>query len=159
MISVRYPRPDEMRDVYAMGFESWSEGQNIHDYINECESSEKYKRGQWHVLTQNNLPISSLITYDLGHNTVGIGSIATSPTERKKGYAEILIQQILNQYNAEKSMHYFLLYTEIGTAYYERFGFKILPEVHQTSKAGTAMLRGDLDSFLTAFKNNVPKYF
>lgn len=41
---------ENMDAVYMMGFDVWSDGTAMDVYLQECRSSEKYKKGTWYVL-------------------------------------------------------------------------------------------------------------
>ena len=57
---------------------------------------------------------------------VGIGAVFTRKDARKKGAAAMLLRWLLDDARAQGNV-LALLYSEIGTAYYERFGFVALP--------------------------------
>ncbi len=57
---------------------------------------------------------------------VGIGAVFTRKDARKKGAAATLLRWLLDDARAQGNA-LALLYSEIGTAYYERFGFVALP--------------------------------
>ena len=71
---IRKAMPEDLDSIYLMGIDVWSDGSTEKEYLSECRSSPKYKKGEWFVLvdSQDN-PISSLITYMLAENTIGIG--------------------------------------------------------------------------------------
>ncbi|MBI3016721.1 MAG: GNAT family N-acetyltransferase, partial [Deltaproteobacteria bacterium] len=90
---VRKAKPKDLDSIYLMGIDVWSDGNTKAEYLFECRNSPKYKKGEWFVLvdSQDN-PVSSLITYTLTEKTIGIGSIATPQSLRKRGYASELIR-------------------------------------------------------------------
>lgn len=157
-MAIRNPLTREMDAVFMMGFDVWGDGLPETEYLSECHDSIKYKRGVWHVLDIDGLISSSLITYQLAPKVMGIGSIATVPEKRKNGFAAKLVAAVIRNFGNDGIKH-FLLYTEVGTAYYENFGFVRLPDEHQKSDAGIAMLRGELKDFLRLVNNVVPRYF
>jgi len=62
-------------------------------------------------------------------DAVGIGAVFTPEPERRKGYAPIIIERLIDDakvHGAEIAV----LFTEIGTEYYERLGFEAVP-LHQ----------------------------
>lgn len=157
-IEIRSPSDTEMESVYMMGFDVWSDGGSRENYLSGCRESPKYKRGTWYVLAIENSLASSLITYPLSDGVIGIGSIATDPSLRKKGYAAKIVMNVIQNLERNGTEH-FMLYTEVGTAYYEKFGFQKLEDQYQKSDAGIAMIRGDIGLFLKKFNSEIPKYF
>lgn len=63
---------------------------------------------------------------------VGIGAVFTRKDARKKGAAATLLRWLLDDARAE-GVVLALLYSEIGTAYYERLGFVTLPSLEHTA--------------------------
>jgi len=157
-IEIRRPNDNEMESVYMMGFDVWADGTSREDYLCGCRESPKYKQGTWYVLVIENSLVSSLITYPLSDGVIGIGSIATDTSLRKHGYAAKLVTNVIQSLERKGTEH-FMLYTEVGTVYYEKLGFLKLEDQYQKSKSGIAMLRGEVRSFLKKFNFEIPKYF
>ena len=61
---------------------------------------------------------------------VGIGAVFTPPAERGRGHAPRLIEHLCDEARAE-GCALAMLFSEIGSAYYERLGFRVVP--HSTS--------------------------
>jgi predicted N-acetyltransferase YhbS len=61
---------------------------------------------------------------------VGIGAVFTPPAQRGRGYAPRLIEQLCDEARAD-GFGLAMLFSEIGSAYYERLGFSVVP--HTTS--------------------------
>jgi predicted N-acetyltransferase YhbS len=57
---------------------------------------------------------------------VGIGAVFTPPGQRGRGHAAGLIEAMLEDAQA-RGCRLALLFSEIGSAYYERLGFQVLP--------------------------------
>jgi len=116
----------DMDAIYLMGIDVWGEGQTEEEYLADCRNSIKYKLGEWHCLTEDGVIVSSLITYQnqfgLADRYVGMGSIATYPDHRRKGYAGCLIQNCIDRCTEEKCLG-LLLFSDVESSYYERFGF------------------------------------
>jgi len=125
-------RPANIIDIvpiYMMGYDVWG-GQDSEDtYIEACEASEKYKQGSWYCLEKNNELVSSLISYKncfgLSEKYCGLGSIATAPTHRRKGYAMVLIAQYLKLLKSENMAGIFL-FSDINPYMYSKFGFTLV---------------------------------
>jgi predicted acetyltransferase len=151
--------PHELDRIYLMGFDIWGNGNSETRYLNECRESKKYKKGIWYVLKEGEQLLSSLIVYDFGNNTFGIGSIATSPALRKQGYASQLISGVIDEIEKQSPDATFFLYSDITPEFYKRFGFVSLPAEMQKYKTTICMIR--TKEHVTAFveKNGVPDYF
>lgn len=59
-------------------------------------------------------------------SVLGIGAVFTPPDLRGRGHARTLIDQLIAQAGAD-GCELALLFSEIGPAYYERMGFRVLP--------------------------------
>lgn len=151
--------PDEYEEIYMMGYDVWADGAPKIDYLNLCKDLPKYKKGQWYVLKDGDQLLSSLIVYRIAENTFGIGSISTPSFLRKKGFASNLISQVIELLKNDFNACAIFLYSDIEPEFYEKFGFKKLPESYQRYKTTTCMVRGhDLNRYLNSeFK--APEYF
>ncbi|EGQ8132908.1 GNAT family N-acetyltransferase [Vibrio parahaemolyticus] len=124
---LREATPDELEVIYPMGFDVWGDGLSFEDYLSGCRNSEKYQVGTWFVLIENDQILSSLVVYSdmfgLRDNCFGLGSIATSPSLRGKGYASHLIglvkAELFSNYNC-KAVY---LHSDIGHEFYSKLGF------------------------------------
>jgi hypothetical protein len=156
--TARVANPDELDRIYMMGFDVWSDGATQVEYLAGCRASPKYASGTWYVLTADSQPISSLITYKLGPNQIGIGSIATPLNCRRRGYASELIKMVMGELDATLNVPTYFLYADISPAFYERFGFTALLPAFQMYKESICMMRpGKREILLT--DSTVPKYF
>ena len=63
-------------------------------------------------------------------SATGIGAVFTPPAERGRGHASRLIEQLCDEGRAD-GCALAMLFSEIGSAYYERLGFRVVP--HSTS--------------------------
>ena len=150
---------DEYEEIYMMGYDVWGDGATKIDYLNLCRDLSKYKKGQWYVLKDGDLLLSSLIVYKLSENTFGIGSISTPIFLRKKGFASKLISQVIELLKNDFNAYAIFLYSDIEPEFYEKFGFEKLPQSYQRYKTTTCMVRGhDLNRYFNhEFK--APEYF
>ena len=163
-MQIRLANPSEMDDIYLMGYNVWGEGGTRESYLSQCRGSPKYKRGVWYVLADDQgQPVSSLITYRLEHfpakrtpvrrkkmrplkvslisDAIGIGSIATLPALRCQGLARGLVEGVLSLVTREGARVVFL-FSDIHPEYYEKIGFKPLPEQYQNKKGSVCMVWG-----------------
>lgn len=84
------------------------------------------------VDVQSGAVISSLKRYRMAFRTsaeivpaVGLGAIFTPEEHRRRGYAERLVRAVLEE-AAANGAGFSLLYSDIGGAYYEKMGFRVL---------------------------------
>lgn len=66
--------------------------------------------------------------------TIGLGAIFTDSDLRGCGFATCLIKWVLEDAREKDGCGAALLFSDIGTAYYERFGFKALPSFSWKSR-------------------------
>ncbi len=154
----RPAKPEEMDTIFMMGFDVWSEGTTAQQYLKECQSSEKYKRGKWFVLENSkNQPVCSLITYSFDNEKIGIGSIATQPDFRGKGLASLLVKKFLDSASSKQMI---FLYSDISPKLYERLGFRALPKQLQQYQTSTCLVWGNgLNIIESRTDFQPPKYF
>lgn len=120
------------------------------DYLESCRTSVKYKHGIWYVGYANEQPVTSLILYSF--TNYGIGSVATNPNDRGKGYAKQLIQGILE----EKAGETIFLYSDIASQFYEKIGFQALELEKQPNLASCLMVYPKLSCIVNQV---LPNYF
>ena len=123
---LRKAKPCELDTIYIMGFDAWGIGTSLEDYLHQCRASSKYQSGTWYVLIEKDQLIASFIVYYSGfalqEGCVGIGSVATQPSQREKGYGAKLIQLLALE--LLKTHHTLFLHSDIHPAYYQRLGFR-----------------------------------
>jgi predicted N-acetyltransferase YhbS len=160
LMGVRTALPSELDQVYRMGADVWGRGMALDAYLASCRDSPKYRLGEWRVLEdERGVLLSSLILYREPEDGAGIGSIATAPTERRRGRAERLIAGVLEELDRQGARRVFL-YSDIAPRYYERFGFAALPAEHQHHPGSVCMVRTrSLAALLGAPGFRPPAYF
>lgn len=154
----REPKTEEFDEIYKMGFDVWADGESLESYLDGCRTSPKYRNGEWFVLEKNGSLLSSLLLHSFENNIYGVGSIATATNQRKNGYASVLIENVLRNLQTNRNSKITYLYSDINPEFYERFGFKILPQSLQKYKTTTCMVRFT-DSEIDFGKLNPPTYF
>ncbi|MDI2587042.1 GNAT family N-acetyltransferase [Psychrobacillus sp. NEAU-3TGS] len=164
MKKIREATKEDMINIYMMGFDVWGDDMPVEEYITMCQDSIKYKKGKWYVLeaTDTKELLSSLIVYKLNPSedliVKGIGSIATPANSRKNGYAFLLVKETINKLEQEENCNNFFLYSNIGTDFYKRLGFIVLPNESQKYKDSICMYysnENDIDSI----SFDIPNYF
>ncbi len=159
---VRHALPSELDAVYGISHTAWGEGKGFSDYLEECRNSPKYAKGAWFVLSDREMNLySSLITYRYpagAYESYGIGSVATRPENRKKGFASELLRGVLARFD-EQGMTRSFLYSDIDPEFYGRLGYVALPESFQKKPGSVVMGRGFSASEIADPDFFVPGYF
>lgn len=159
-------RPATAKDldaVYLMGYDAWGDGKPVEEYLASCRASRKYQSGTWYVLEEGGKLYSSLIVYRLdreNETAQGIGSLATPRAERRAGYATMLLAGILAVLDQTATTIY--LHSEIKTDFYERHGFRRVPEAFQRNSGSVCMIRCSDARFAELMSSPVyraPDYF
>lgn len=147
-----------MDAVYMMGFDRWSGDSDKGQYFLGCRSSDKYRSGDWFVRETQGRLVSSMIVYSHGFglppDTLGLGSIATHPDYRGCGHAKGLINGVLGGEACIEAQAIYL-HSDIGTAFYEEFGFVTIGE----SQEGSFCMVRPAANMLTLVPCVVPRYF
>ncbi|KXO13233.1 putative acetyltransferase [Moritella sp. JT01] len=124
---LREVKARELDVIYAMGFDTWNDGLSFEEYLAGCRSSEKYRAGTWYVLMENDQIVSSLIVYSgmfgLKDDCFGVGSIATPPSLRGKGYASHMITLVTKELLANHNCKAVFLHSDIDHKFYSKLGF------------------------------------
>jgi predicted acetyltransferase len=158
----RLAQPDDMRTAFLFAHAEWGEGRTAEEHVAHCFASPKYARGTWYVLTRDALPVSTLIAYwgafGLPAQVVGIGSVATAPGERGKGYALRLVDAVVKELEEADS---FFLYSDVPPQLYEKAGFHVLSREYQRYDRSIAMMRAGQKSVSEVITQGfrAPDYF
>ncbi|MBI2712377.1 MAG: GNAT family N-acetyltransferase [Bdellovibrio sp.] len=157
--TIRAPRsedPTEMDALFLSGYDTWNEGRSVEKFLADCRTSKKYAEGRWFVLVdQNNCLASKLIVYPLGTNQYGIGTFATPPSFRGKGYGSRLLEGVLEVLKGMGAEAVFL-FSDIDPKFYENFGFKQLPERLQLVSGSVLMSLGEGSERIVSHSDFVP---
>ncbi len=162
----RPSREKEQDTIFMMGYDAWSEGQTVEEYLRRCRNSKKYKSGLWFVLSEENTIFASLLIHSFGvwgtRVICGIGSVATQPELRRKGYGHLIVAEAVTDLISRKDASIIFLYSDINPDFYARHGFVKLPVEYQTSRNSTLMalmLPGYDQSIIEEYRDRVPGYF
>ena len=131
----------DFEHIYMMGYDEWADGLEVEEYLKSCFQSQKYKKGNWWVVEDNDEVVSSLIVYTLPDSNYGIGPLATTLNHRNKGYASYLLNYVTNF--LRKGSSGIFLYSDIATSFYERRGFKEMPKEFQRYEKSKYMYFGE----------------
>ena len=125
---------DEQRlAAYRNVHEFWDGGRTLEDHLAWRSTSPQHNRARWYVGCLEGEVVVSLGSYPVrlrigSHETDGImiGAVHTLPEQRGNGFAPALLGWVEEQ---EKSRQVTLsmLFTDIGTEYYRRFGYLECP--------------------------------
>jgi len=128
-MKIREATTKDLNTIYLMGFDAWSGGNSVEKYLQGCVESPKYNMGSWFVLERRGEIIASLIVYrdalKLPKRSFGIGSVATVKKYQRKGYASLLVDQVCQLYKSS-GFEFAYLFSEIGSEFYKRLGFREL---------------------------------
>lgn len=152
MLIVQKANNSILNDIYLMGYDTWANKLGKEDYLENCRNSTKYKKGTWYVGYDNDCLVTSLIMYRFDNGNYGIGSVATNPLYRNKGYAQKLIQNLLKD-NPNKV---FFLYSDINPNFYKKLGFIEVEIKEDTNITSRLMVFPDSVDINTI---QIPPYF
>lgn len=144
-MKLRLARTSEMDAIFLMAYDTWHENQSMDAYLRTTHASTEFKEGEWYVLEEpaTHQLLSSLILYDFNttyEKIYGIGSVATPPSLRNKGYASELIKQTITLVMKEKKGTYIILYSDIDPIFYEKLGFIKAPQDMQNNSNKICMI-------------------
>lgn len=150
---LRTANTDELDSIYEMGFDVWSDGLSKDEYLSCCRNSGKYSKGTWFVLVEKEQVISALIVYSgtfgLQEGSFGLGSVATPPKLRHKGYASKLVNLVKAELFAHQNGKVLYLHSDIDQQFYRRLGFVGI-------EGSDCMYIASDDA---EFKGSIPDYF
>ena len=126
---IRQANVSEFDVIYALGFDVWGEGLSFPDYLSLCRSSQKYQRGTWYVLTQDEQIVAAAIIYGCGHfglgvGCYGLGSLATSHLHRRQGYGAALTKAIGKMLLERPETKAIYLHSDIDRQFYQKLGYR-----------------------------------
>lgn len=147
---VRRPWVEDMPAVFLFGYDAWSEERSADEHVALCQSLKKYAKGTWYIVERDGRPLSTLICYrdafNLPNGVVGIGSVATAPDQRRRGFASFLMREVMARLTEASEVAGYFLYSDIDPRVYEKLGFVRLEKEFQRYEGSVAMLRPGLRS-------------
>ena len=127
-MQIRKASHHELDAIYWMGFDAWGADLAPTEYLASCQRSKKYQSGVWYLLLVDKRPVSSLIVYrdqfGLGQGCFGIGSLATDPTMRGKGFGSHLLRGVTDMLLSDPNTVATFLHADIDHHYYEKLGYR-----------------------------------
>lgn len=156
----------EYDTIYMMGYDTWSEGKSVEEYLSICRTSKKYKSGRWFILSEDSILKASLLIHsfnDWGTRVIrGIGSVATQPEFRQKGYGHKIVKESITDLTRRENTSIIFLYSDISPDFYMKHSFVTLPEAYQTARNSVLMAlmlpRYD-EAIIEEYRDQIPKYF
>jgi predicted GNAT family acetyltransferase len=141
---LRLVQPEDMRTVLAFGYDTWKHDKTFDQYCADKDSDRNHLRGTRYLLEDiSGQPVSALNVLRFRESLIGLASVATSPEQRRKGYASLLLRAVMELHRFAQPDTRFLLFSEVKPSIYERHGFCVLPPEHQRFPKSRAMATGD----------------
>ena len=143
---IRKAAPDDISELLSFGYDAWGNGKSMPSFLESYNLDQNHLRGQRYLIeTLSGEILANLNTLILSKNVIGIASVATKPSMRKKGHAALLIKAVMELLRLENSSYTFMLFSEISPTYYEKLGFTSLPSGNQKFLPSVAMSNGSRD--------------
>jgi len=132
------PRADEVREILRESHALWGSGLALEPYLSMWAELAATPWGRdwfsWRALVDDRgRVLSSLKLYRprirMGAEEMracGLGAVFTPRSQRRRGHASTLLRGVLDESRRDGNGPG-LLFTDIGTAYYEALGFRALP--------------------------------
>lgn len=141
---VRVVAPEDEATVLRFGFSAWGDGRSLDEFVASYGQERHHLRGVAYMLELlDGTPVSALNTVRLARHRLGIARVATDPSWRRQGYATMLLEAVMEIVHSESADIRFLLFSEVGSSFYERLGFCRLPDEQQYFLPFEAMISGD----------------
>lgn len=141
-----------------MGYQEWPKGRTLEQYIKDNQKEELY--GTRYVFWDDQKGITaSLMMLTLRPSLFGIGSVVVLPACRGRGVGSKLLKDCMALVEEQHPHAAFMLYSEIGTGYYQRLGFQPLPDFCQRFPQGICMVRASPNAYSQIAASPVPDYF
>ncbi len=144
------------------GYQEWSKNRTFEQYC--LDNSKDDAIGTRYVIEKNGEIVSSLVLIRFkninGMEVYGLGSILTSKIHRGNGYSFELIKKCINLIHSYNTIIF--LYSDINPGFYEKLGFRILPDKFQKygSSVCMAYYQDDIwDRLLSTDVDVIPNYF
>lgn len=141
---LRLVQPEDMRTVLAFGFDAWKQDKTFEQYCSGKDTDRNHLRGTRYLLEDAaGQPVAALNVLRFRESLIGFASVATSPEQRGKGYASLLLRAVMELHRFAQLDTRFMLFSEVKPAIYERHGFRVLPAEHQRFPKSLAMATGE----------------
>lgn len=160
--------PQELEYVYKMGYKEWSKGRTFERYVEENKKEDDFGSRYVYVDKENNI-IGSLIVLSLKIKVAdkivplfGLGSVVIDLDYRGLGYGNEMLKECLFHIEQNCTEPIFMLFSDISPMFYDRLGFKELPENLQRYPKSVCMVRCNDENYKLISRlsiDQIPKYF
>jgi GNAT superfamily N-acetyltransferase len=148
---IRVVMPEDEATVLPFGHDAWGAGKSLADFVASYAHSRDHLRGTRYLLESlEGRALAGLNTLRFRRGLVGIASVATNPTERRRGHATRLLSGVMALWRDTDPATRFLLFSEVDPAIYERVGFGRVPDANQHHLPSIAMATNLPDQPLSA---------
>lgn len=158
----RQAKKEEKKLLLMQGYNQWPKNRSFEQYC--IDNAKEDTCGIRYVVEESGEIVSSLAMLQLGiisgRTAYGIASVLTPQVHTGKGYASELIKKCITT-KSDRNTPIFL-YSEISPAFYERFGFRVLPQKLQKRVNSPLMvLCGDdvWTQLMECTREDMPDYF
>lgn len=150
---------NENDSILPFGFDAWGAGRSLEEFVSSYAANKNHLRGQRYVLESlDGLKLSTVNTLRFAPTTTGLAWLATHPEHRKQGHATLLMHAVMALLKHEQPDMNFVLHSEIGVRYYERFGFEKAAAENQHFEKSVAMIASS-DSDEAEFEHILREFF
>jgi ribosomal protein S18 acetylase RimI-like enzyme len=140
LATIRVVMPEDEATVLPFGHDAWGAGKSLAEFVAGYATSRNHLRGTRYLLESlDGRALAGLNTLRFRRGIVGIASVATNPTERRRGHATRLLSGVLALLREQDAATRFLLFSEVDPAIYERVGFTRMADAHQHHLPSIAM--------------------
>lgn len=132
MLILGVANEDDKRQAFSNVFLEWPHAETLEEHTAQRLKSVQHQKAQWHILkdSETEVVISSLGAYPYsfvkGQQSlpgITVGAVHTLNQHRGQGYAAKLMDYLISSF-ASKGIATSLLFSEIGTAYYQNFQYQ-----------------------------------
>lgn len=150
---------NEADSVLPFGFDAWGEGRSLPDFVKSYATNKNHLRGQRFVLeTLEGATLATVNTLRFAPEITGLAWLATHPEHRKQGHATLLMHSVMALFRHEQPNMSFVLHSEIGIRFFERFGFEKAPVECQHFEKSVAMI-AEADNGPSDFESVLSEFF
>ncbi len=158
-MQIREGRQDEREAFFMMGYDTWGGGKSEEEYLASLRPVPRYAEATWFVLEVEGEKVAALALYKSGLSLPpgcwGVGSVATAPEQRRRGYAAVLMRHVV-QLAETKGARGVYLFSGVGTEYYAQFGFAPVDATQPEGEAPCMVLAlRDIEELMEV----VPEFF
>ncbi len=157
----RQAKPEEILSLFEEGYKEWSKNRTFEQYCIDNGKEDNY--GTRYVIEVDLQIVSSTIVLKLkefnGRKVYGFGSVLTPKIYAGNGYATELLNNCIKLIQGDAVI---FLFSDINPAFYEKFGFRILPPQLQKKEKSVCMAYctdGIWEEILASSIDKLPGYF